>query len=679
MLRKNTLYLALAFLSFSLQAISQNTLTPELLFKIKRLSGGKVSPDGKKVLFEIREFNTAANTGNTDLFVYDLASNTYSQITQTKFSEMEATWGKNNAIWFLSTETDGVQLWKMSQDGKDKKRITSNGLPEIEGFRLSPDETKVVFISALKTKQTLKEKYPDLPMANARVEDDLMYRHWNQWSDENKRHLFLHEIKNEKVEMNSVDLLNGEIYDGILPPFGGSDQIVFSPDSKKIIYSCKKKIGKEFALSTNSELYEYTIETKQTKTLTEVYKGYDANPKFSPSGKLFAWTSMAHDGFESDKNDLIVRNATTGKDLNITAKTDITVDEYCFSADEKIIYFLAPMKGTKQVFSIDLKTEIVKQLTFGQFDFISLDLSATELIACRQSMIEPTDLFAVSIKKSDIRRLTEINKELLQNVQMPKVEERWVETTDGQKMLVWMVIPPNFDPAKKYPALLYCQGGPQSMVSQFFSYRWNLALMASQGYVVVAPNRRGLPGFGQKWNDAISKDWGGQSIRDYLSAIDYAAKEPYVDASRLGAVGASYGGYSVYYLAGKHEKRFKTFISHCGLFNLESWYGTTEELFFANWDNKGAYWLPENKEYYAQNSPHNFVQNWDTPILVIHGGMDFRVPESEGMQAYQAAQLKGLRSKYLYFPKEGHWITTPQNGILWYREFFEWLDTDLKH
>lgn len=657
---------------------SQSTLTPELLWKLKRLSGGKVSPDGKKILFELREFDVAANKGNTDLFVFDIASNTYQQITQTATSEMEATWGKGNKIWFLQAANDGIHLFNMNADGSSVAQLTPTGLPEIEGFKLSPDETKIVFIAAIKVKETLREKHPDLPMANARLEDDLMYRHWNQWADENKRHLFLHELKNNKVERNSIDLLQGEPFDGILPPFGGSDQLVFSLDSKNIIYSCKKKIGKEFALSTNSDLYEYTIENKSTVCLTSNYKGYDANARFSPSGKLLAWSSMAHDGFESDKNDIILRDLLNGKDVNITEKADLTVEEFMFSADEKVIYFLSPMKGTKQLFSIELKTKLVKQLTFGQFDLVSIDLAPMAIIVGRQSMIEPTDLYSVSLKKFEMKRLTAVNKSILDNIQLPKVEEKWVETTDGQKMLVWMVLPPNFDAAKKYPALLYCQGGPQSMVSQFFSYRWNLALMASQGYVVVAPNRRGLPGFGQKWNDAISKDWGGQSIQDYLSAIDYAANEPYVDATRLGAVGASYGGYSVYYLAGKHEGRFKTFVSHCGLFNLESWYGTTEELFFANWDNRGPYWLNENKEYYLKNSPHNFVQNWDTPILVIHGGMDFRVPEGEGMQAFQAAQLKGLRSKYLLFPKEGHWITTPQNGILWFREFFEWLETDLK-
>ena len=679
-MRIRTFFLLIStVLIFFGQTSAQKTLTPELLWKLKRLSGGKVSPDGKKILFELREFNVATNSGNTDLYVLDLLTKQYAQITDTKFSEMEAVWGKNNMIWFLSSEKDGTQVWRINQSGGEKKQISAIGLPEIEGFKLAPDETKIVFISAIQTKETLKQKHPDLPMANARLETDLMYRHWNQWADENKKHLFLHEITNDKIALSSTDLLDNEVYDGILPPFGGSDQITFSIDSKTIIYSCKKKIGKDFAQSTNSELYQFEISTKQTKVLTENYKGYDANAKFSNNGKLLVWTSMARDGFESDKNDLILRNLETGKDFNLTTKTDITVDEFCFSLDDKIIYFLAPIKGTKQIFSVNLKTEIVKQLTFGQFDFISIDVNSLDLISCRQSMIEPTDLFAISIKKNEIKQLTAVNKEILRDITLPKVEEKWVETTDGQKMLVWFVIPPNFDPTKKYPALLYCQGGPQSMVSQFFSYRWNLALMASEGYVVVAPNRRGLPGFGQKWNDAISKDWGGQAIKDYLTAIDFAAKEPYVDATKLGAVGASYGGYSVYYLAGKHEGRFKTFISHCGLFNLESWYGTTEELFFANWDNKGAYWLPENKEYYAKNSPHNFVQNWDTPILVIHGGIDFRVPESEGMQAFQAAQLKGLRSKYLLFPKEGHWISSPQNGILWYREFFEWLDTDLKH
>jgi dipeptidyl aminopeptidase/acylaminoacyl peptidase len=653
-------------------------MTPETLWKLKRLTGGKVSPDGRKVLYEIRTFSIEENKGNTDLFVYDLKKGTETQVTNTPFSEMDAQWGNGNKIWFLSTENKSVQLWKMDETGANKSQVSNITEIELEGFKLSPDENKIVFVAATKIGTTIKDKHPDLPLANARLEGDLMYRHWNAWSDEMRRHLFLFDFTNGELSIANTDLLENESYDGILPPFGGSDQVIFSPDSKKIIYSTKKKRGKQFALSTNSQLYEYTIETHKTVVLTNDYKGYDASPRLSADGKSLFWLSMARDGFEADKNDLILRDLASGTDKNLTEKHDITVDDYCLSPDGKTVYMIIPYKGMKQLFSLSVQNQELTQITKGQFDYLSLDLAGEELIGSRQSMLEPTDLVSVEIKKGKEKKLTNINEDILKKLDKPSVQERWIETSDGKKMLVWLVLPPNFDSNKKYPSILYCQGGPQSMVSQSYSYRWNLSLMASQGYIVIAPNRRGLPGFGQQWNDDISKDWGGQAIRDYLAAVDNISNEPFIDENRIGAVGASYGGYSVYYLAGVHNGRFKTFISHCGLFNLESWYGTTEELFFANWDNKGPYWMPENKEYYEKNSPHKLVNNWNTPILVIHGGMDFRVPESEGMQAYQAAQLKGLRTKYLYFPKEGHWISTPQNGILWYREFFEWLDTDLK-
>lgn len=674
----NRLLLILAFASTVNSLISQQVMTPETLWKLKRLSGGKVSPDGKKVLYEIRSFSIEENKGNTDLFVYDLKKGTETQVTTTAFSEMEAQWGKDNKIWFLSSESSSVQLWKMDENGTNKKQVSAITEMDLEGFKLSPDEAKIVFVAAVKIGSTLKDKHPDLPLANARLEGDLMYRHWNAWSDDTRKHLFLFDFVNGELVISNTDLLENESYDGVLPPFGGSDQVVFSPDSKKIVYSTKKKRGKQFALSTNSQLYEYTIDLRKTVVLTNDYKGYDASPKFSADGKSLFWQSMPRDGFEADKNDLMMRDLASGADKNLTQKHDITVDDYCLSPDGKTVYLIVPYMGVKHLFSLNVQSQELKQITTGEFDYLGIELAGDELIGTRQSMLEPTDLVSVDIKKGKEKKLTQINDEILKKLDKPSVQARWVETTDGKKMLVWVVLPPNFDANKKYPSILYCQGGPQSMVSQSYSYRWNLSLMASQGYVVIAPNRRGLPGFGQRWNDDISKDWGGQAIRDYLAAVDYVSNEPYIDVNRIGAVGASYGGYSVYYLAGMHNGRFKTFISHCGLFNLESWYGTTEELFFANWDNKGPYWMPENKEYYEKNSPHKLVNNWNTPILVIHGGMDFRVPESEGMQAYQAAQIKGLRTKYLYFPKEGHWISTPQNGILWYREFFEWLDTDLK-
>jgi dipeptidyl aminopeptidase/acylaminoacyl peptidase len=668
-----------AFL-ITLSINAQNVLTPELLWKLNRVSGGTVSPDGNYLLYSQRSFNMTENKGNTDLFVIDLKTTKTKQITQTPFSEMEAQWGKNNTIWFMSTENEGLQIWTMSTDGSAKKQVSRFAEIELEGFKISPDEKSLVTIQAVKTKQTLQDKYTDLPKANARVEDDLMYRHWDHYNDFMSRHLFIHEITTDAngfaVMPIGVDVLKNELFDGILPPFGGTEQFCYTPDAKKLIYTSKKLKGKEFAQSTNSELYEYSIDTKKTRTLTEGYLGYDNNPSYSSTG-ILAWTSMPRNGFEADKNDIIIRGLD-GKDINLTAQVDQTVGSYVWHPNGKFIYFISPTKGTEQIFEIDLKTKKIRQVTSGQHDYVSLSIFGESIYTGRQSMVAPTDLFMVPIKKGTITQLTTANAEILSTITLPKVEEKWITTTDGKQMLVWVVLPPNFDQDKQYPSLLYCQGGPQSMVSQFFSYRWNLALMASQGYVIVAPNRRGLPGFGQDWNDVISQDWGGQAMKDYLSAADEAFKLPYIDRNRMGAVGASYGGYSVYMLAGIHENRFKTFISHCGLFNLESWYGTTEELFFANWDHKGPYWKTENKENYTKNSPHNYVQNWNTPMLVIHGGMDFRVPESEGMQAFQAAQLLGLRSKYLHFPTEGHWVQSPQNGLLWQREFFEWLNTDLK-
>ena len=660
-------------------AFAQNVLTPELLWKLRRVSGGTISPDGNYLLYTQRVFDMQANKGNTDLFVIDLKTNTSKQVTNTPFSEFEAQWGKNNTIWFLSTEKEGLQIWRMAADGSSKIQCSKFQDMELEGFKLSPDETMVLTIEAIQMQETLNDKYPDLPQANARLEEDLMYRHWDHYDDFKRRHLFIHPVViaggSVVVSPTSVDVLYNEEVDGILPPFGGSEQFCFSNDSKKIIYTSKKLKGIEFAQSTNSELYAYTIETKTTVKLTSAL-GYDNNPSFSSTGVL-AWTSMAKDGFEADKNNIVVRGMD-GVDKNLTAGIDVTVGSFTWHPDGKRIYFIAPTKGTEQIFEIDVKTTTIRQITSGQFDHVSVAAFGDKLYVGRQSMVEPTDLFSIGIKKGDVQQLTKANEDLLKGITMPTVREKWVKTTDGKQMLVWMVYPPNMVSSKQYPALLYCQGGPQSALSQFFSYRWNLALMASEGYVVIAPNRRGLPGFGQEWNDAISNDWGGQAMQDYLTATDEAAKEPFIDKNRIGAVGASYGGYSVYMLAGIHENRFKSFISHCGLFNLESWYGTTEELFFANWDHGGPYWLEENKENYKKNSPHNYVANWNTPMLVIHGGIDFRVPESEGMQAYQAAKLKGLRSKYLHFPLEGHWVQSPQNGLLWQREFFDWLKTDLK-
>ncbi len=667
------------FLSFTGKTQLSN-LTPEILWSMKRISGGTVSPDGKFLLYGQRTFDLDKNKGNTDLFLINLEDNSIKQLTHTAFSEFDAQWGSDNKIWFLSSENNGIQVWRINPDGADKYQYSDFQNKEIEGFKISPDCKKILTIEAIPYKQSVNQIYTDLPLANARIEDDLMYRHWDHFDDFKKRHLILYEIDNSlnKIVDPGIDVLDDEPYDGVLPPMGGSEQVTFSVDNKKIIYTSKKMTGKDFAIHTNSDLYIYDISSKTTENITEANKGYDINPSFNVNGQL-AWLSMARDGFESDKNDIIWNNGLTN--VNLTEGVDLSVTDFSWNPSGEKLYFTAAVKGAIHLFEINLKKgkePIIKQITDGAFDVVSISVGTNSIYFGKQSMIEPTDLYTLNLKTSKTTRLTNTNKEITDKLKMPSVEARWIKTTDGKDMLVWMVLPPDFDESKKYPALLYCQGGPQSPVSQYFSYRWNLALMASNGYVVIAPNRRGLPGFGQEWNDAISKDWGGQAMDDYLSAVDDAATLPYIDRERIGAVGASYGGYSVYMLAGIHQKRFKTFIAHCGLFNLESWYGTTEELFFADWDQGGPYWMDINKENYKNNSPHNYVENWDTPILVIHGGIDYRVPESEGMQAFQAAQLLGLKSRFLYFPTEGHWVQSPQNSILWQREFFRWLEEDLK-
>lgn len=677
---KKLLFVALCGSSL---AYGQEVLTPEKLMEFKRLGGATVSPDGKYLLYSQTSVSVSENKGNADLYIIDLVNNTTKQLTNTPYSEFEAQWAGKNTIYFLSAESGGIDIWKMNADGSGKTKVSD--VKGMDGFKISSDEQSIVTLKSVQIRKTINEEYPDLPKANARVENDLLYRHWSSWDDYKVDHLFYYAVSNGKISGEGTDLLKGEAFNAALPPFGGLGSVTFTHDNQAVVYATKKVKGKEFATTTNSELYQVVLKSGVTSCITcdGNFKGYDNHPAFSMKGDL-VWLSMARNGFESDKSDLVIKTVT-GEIKNLTAKQDITVSDFVWHPDGSKILFLVPTKGTVQIFEAIVATGEIKQLTSGQHDYVSLTAFGNFIYAGRQSMVSPVEYFAVETIKSKkgavstkVTQLTNANTEMLSKLAKPTVEEKWFKTSDGKDMLTWVVLPPNFDPNKKYPTLLYCQGGPQSQVSQFFSYRWNLMLMASQGYVIVAPNRRGLPGFGQEWNDAISKDWGGQPIKDYLSAIDAAAQLPYVDKNRLGAVGASYGGYSVYMLAGVHENRFKTFVSHCGLFNLESWYGMTEELFFAHWDIGGPYWDPANKEAYTKNSPHRYVQNWNTPILVIHGGVDFRVPEAEGMQAYQAAQLKGIKSRFLHFPTEGHWVTSPQNGLVWHREFFKWLAEDLK-
>lgn len=653
-------------------------MTPEILYSFGRVTDIQVSPDHSKILYGVTYVSIEQNKTNRELFTMNIDGSGKMQITKTPKSENNAIWVKEGKkIAFLSSESGSSQIWEMNPDGSDRKQI-SNIEGDINGFSYSPDGKKVLYIKNVKFGERTVDKYPDLSKASGRIIDDLMYKHWSEWIEEIP-HSFVADYDGDKMG-EGIDILDGEPYECPMLPFGGTEQLAWSPDSKSIAYTCRKKIGKEYAVSTNSDIYLYNVESKQTQNLTEGMMGYDINPQFSPDGKYIAWQSMERDGYESDKNRLFVMDLATKEKTYVTENFDYNVDQITWNNDNKNLYVVSCVEAKTQLFSANIETKEVKAITTGEHDYESCTLAGDKLIAMRHSMSKPNEIYSVNISTGEATELSFENKEILDQLKMGKTEERWITTTDGKKMLTWVVYPPNFDPNKKYPALLYCQGGPQSTVSQFWSYRWNLQMMAANGYIIVAPNRRGLPGFGQAWNEQISGDYGGQNMKDYLSAIDAVAKEPYVDAEHLGCTGASYGGFSVYWLAGNHNKRFKAFLAHAGIFNLEAQYLETEEMWFANWDLGGSFWDRNNsiaQRSYA-NSPHRFVDKWDTPIMITHGERDYRILASQGMMAFNAAQLKGIPSRMLIFPDENHWIAQPQNGILFQREFFRWFDEYLK-
>lgn len=670
--------------------IAQDRMTPERLWEFGRVSDEQVSPDGNTVLYGITYYDLEANKGNRQLYTIPVEGGESIKITNLKGSAYNARWRPDgNKIGYLSVASGTMQLWEINPDGTGNRQVTSFE-KSISNFAYSPTMEHISFSMEVKLDSTVHDKYPHLDQANAMIFDDLMYRHWDEWTDDVYSHVFYAAYDTETgVKGDPVDIMEGEKFDSPQRPFGGTEDIAWSADGNAIAYVSKKVGGKEYAESTNSDIYLYDLESGTTKNLTDGMQGYDTHPVFSPGGNRLAWLSMERAGFESDKNVLHIYDLPTGRVHKVTEEVDVTVSGFHWSNDGKKIYLIVGINATYQLYELDIvealsrkkpkKLTDLRALTSGEHNYNSFSVAGNKFIVGHKNSISmPAELFRINIRKAEEQQLTFTNKALLDDIQMGEVKKRMVKTTDGKDMLAWVIYPPNFDPNKKYPTLLYCQGGPQSPVSQFFSYRWNFQLMAANDYIIIAPNRRGLPTFGQEWNDAISKDWGGQAMKDYLSAIDDIAQEPYVDKERLGAVGASYGGYSVYYLAGIHEGRFKAFVSHAGLFNLTSWYGTTEEMFFANWDVGGPYWDKAHKETYETFSPHKFVQNWDTPILVIHGQKDYRVPVSQGMEAFNAAQLRGIPSRFLYYPDEGHWVLGVHNGLLWHSVFFKWLDKYLK-
>jgi dipeptidyl aminopeptidase/acylaminoacyl peptidase len=675
------LILSLALLPLCLwtAAEAQEVMTPETLWSLRRVSGPAVSPDGTRFVYGVRVYDIAENRGNTDLFLLSVNGGDPVRLTDTPGSESNYAWRPDGQrIGFLSAESGSVQLWEIDPTGLNMRQVS-----DIEGgignFAYSPTGTHVSFTRNVKLDRTVQEVYPDLPKADARIMDGLMYRHWDAWRDYAYSHLFVADYDNGRIG-TPVDVMPGERYDTPLNPFGGVEQIAWSPDGRRIAYTSKKLVGTEYATSTNSDIYVYDLASRSTSNITEGMMGYDIEPTYSPDGRYMAWLSMRRDGYEADRNRLFIRDVRSGIFSELTVGFDQDAHGPVWSPTSRTIYFTSEKQGTIQLFAADITDAIISQVTEGQHDYGAFAVAArrggTSLIASRTSMAAPADIFQVDATTGVATQLTFANADILGNIELGEVEPRWVTTTDDKEMLAWVIYPPGFDPTQQYPALLYCQGGPQGTVSQFFSYRWNFQMMAANGYVVIAPNRRGVPSFGQEWKEEISGDWGGQAMQDLLSAIDDIAQEPYVDANRLGAVGASFGGYSVFWLAGNHAGRFKVFIAHDGAFNLESMYGATEEMFFPNFDLKGAYW--DNPYSYEHFSPHNFVGNWDTPILVIHGQKDFRLPVTESMQAFTAAQLQGIPSRFLYFPEENHWVLSAQDGIVWQRVFFDWLDRYLK-
>ena len=686
--------------------LNSRMMTPEAMWAMGRIGATEASPNGDEVVYQVGYYSVKQNKSHQVICIMDADGANNKQLTTSSKSETDPTWLDAETIAFIS----GGEIWTMKADGSNRRQVSKTD-GNVEGFKFSPDRSKVIILKSLPFHEIIKKNPDDLPKATGRRVTDLMYRHWDHYV-ESIQHPFVFSVGDGfAIAGNGTDILEGEPYECPMEPFGGIEQLAWSNDSKQIAYTCRKKTGLEYSISTDSDIFLYNIDTKTTRNLCKPANyvapkvdptrtlaiqsvndkenlknnvGYDQNPQFSPDGKYIAWLSMERDGYEADLNRLCICDLQTGEKRYIDWQSD--VDAFCWAPQkdkQAKLFFLSVWHGCVNMYSVTQKDE-VKQLTEDWADWTSLQLAndGKRILATRQSLSAPTDIYMVtpgkSIEKTKIEQLSFENKHILDQLTFGKMQQRWVTTSDGKQMLVWVMLPANYEEGKKYPTLLFCEGGPQSPVSQFWSYRWNFQIMAANGYVVIAPNRHGLPGFGQEWKEEISGDWTGQCMQDYLAAIDDAADNlPFVDKNRLGAVGASFGGFSVYYLAGIHEKRFKAFIAHDGAFNLAAMYTETEENWFSNWEYDEAYWhrpqMPRAKKTY-HDSPHKMVEKWDTPILCIHGEKDYRINATQGMSAFNAARMKGIPAELLIFPDENHWVLKPQNGILWQRTFFDFLD-----
>ncbi|MXS70025.1 alpha/beta fold hydrolase [Flavobacteriaceae bacterium W22] len=647
---------------------AQQVMTPEILWTLKKVGVQAVSPDHAALIYKIGQTDLKTEKTKNENYFLNIVNHQSAKIDLGKRSLIQ--WDKNG---LYAQEGEKIHLSK--DNGKTWTEFYTIG--EADNIVVSPDGKKIAFSKQVLVEKVMgKDKYSDTPKTTAQVYTDLNHRHWDYFNEGKYNHVFVVDVSSN-VD-SAKDLLENKMWDSPQRPFGGAEDFIFSPDSSQLLFVTKPKSGKEYSTSTNTDIFAYDLASGTTKNLTESNKGYDVNPKFSPDGKSLVWQSMERDGYEADKNDIKLMDCKSGKTSNLTKNWDESVTGDVFwSGDSKSIYFTAAFKGTKQLFSLDPKSSKIQQITKGNFDINEIFADQkSSLLVSKTDINHASEIYSVNLKNGELKQVTDANGDVYAKLAQGKSELKMVKTSDGKEMGVWFHYPPNFDPNKKYPTLVYCQGGPQSALTQFFSTRWNFSLMAANGYIVVAPNRRGMPGWGTKWNEEISRDWGGQPMRDYLAATDFAKTLPYVDGERVAAVGASYGGYSVFMLAGIHNNRFKTFIAHDGLFDMKSWYLTTEELWFANWD-LGSPWEKPLPKAYTEFNPSNFVDQWNKPIMIIQGGIDFRVGYEQGQEAFQAAKLKGLKSKFVYFPNENHWVLHPQNGLVWQREFFDWLKETL--
>ena len=672
------------------EQIAEARFTPDVMWKMGRLGGAALSPDGKTALYTVTYYSVAENRSLTQIYTRDMASGEQKALTDNTSSNSDAQWSADGSlIYFTSARSGSAQVWQMKADGSAQKQLT-NVEGGIEGYGIAPTGDKLFYVKKVHAADIKSsDVHKDMDKSQARIYDDLMARHWNYWDEGEYSHIFVADIAADGVK-NDNDILGADAaWDAPLAPYFDVTEIAWSNNGKMLAYTCKPLTGTEYAISTDSDIFIYNTEDGSTLNINKIltnrgmrimeFVGYDRYPVWSPDDSQLAFCSMATPGYESDKDRLFVYDLASQQHSYLTPDFDHSASNVIWK-DNSTLYFLSPIEGTQQICKVATDAKKVDVITAGDHDIATMSIAGDKCLTTLMTISRDKEIYEANLADGSLTQLSNINAHVYDNVKMGEVQKRWIKTTDGKEMLTWVILPPDFDPTKKYPTLLYCEGGPQSVVSQGWSYRWNFQLMASQGYVVVAPNRRGCPSFGSEWREQISGDYAGQNIQDYLAAIDTVAKEPWCDTDNLGCVGASYGGYSVYYLAGNHDKRFKAFISHCGIFNFESMYGETEELFFINHDYGGNYWDKSNKvaqRSYA-NSPHKFVDKWDTPIMIITGEYDFRIPYTQSLQAFTAARLKGVDSRLVEFENEGHQVFKPQNSIVWNREFFGWLDKYLK-